>query len=380
MKNKKILFLTGTRADYGKIKSLLKAIEKDVYMELYVYVTGMHLQERFGATYNEVLKDEYKNVHVAFGSNYTNNMSFNLGNVICNFTGYVESVKPDLIVVHGDRIEALAGACVGALNNVRVAHIEGGEISGTIDESIRHAISKLAHFHFVSNAEAKNRLEQLGENKEYIYIIGSPDIDIMYSENLPKLDFVKKYYQINFSEYAIMMYHPVTTEYDFIAEKANCVIDAAIESGKNFIVIYPNNDLGSELILDSYKRIKGSRKFKIFPSLRFEYFLVLLKNASFVYGNSSAGIRETAIYGIPTIDVGTRQLGRYDSSILKNIQHVDEDKEALLKAIELTTKCHYKSNIWGMGNSQELFMSVIEDEKFWNMKLQKKFFDLKGCL
>ena len=340
----------------------------------------MHLQEQFGATYNEVIKDKYENIHVAFGSNYTNNMSFNLGNVICNFTGYVESIKPDLIVVHGDRIEALAGACVGALNNIRVAHIEGGEISGTIDESIRHAISKLSHFHFVSNVEAKIRLEQLGENKDTIYIIGSPDIDIMCADDLPRLDFVKKYYEINFSEYAIMMYHPVTTEYEFIAEKARIVVEAAIDSGRNFIVIYPNNDLGSELILDSYQKIKGNSKFKIFPSLRFEYFLVLLKNSLFVYGNSSAGIRETAIYGIPTIDIGTRQLGRYDSSILKNIQHVNEDKKSLIKAIERSSEYHHKSNIWGMGNSQELFMNVIENEKFWNMTLQKKFFDLKGCL
>ena len=306
------------------------------------------------------MKDKYENIHVAFGSNYTNNMSFNLGNVICNFTGYVESIKPDLIVVHGDRIEALAGACVGALNNIRVAHIEGGEISGTIDESIRHAISKLSHFHFVSNVEAKIRLEQLGD--------------------LPRLDFVKKYYEINFSEYAIMMYHPVTTEYEFIAEKARIVVEAAIDSGRNFIVIYPNNDLGSELILDSYQKIKGNSKFKIFPSLRFEYFLVLLKNSLFVYGNSSAGIREAAIYEIPTIDIGTRQLGRYDSSILKNIQHVNEDKKSLIKAIERSSEYHHKSNIWGMGNSQELFMNVIENEKFWNMTLQKKFFDLKGCL
>ena len=229
----------------------------------------------------------------------------------------------------------------------------------------------------MSNVEAKIRLEQLGENKDTIYIIGSPDIDIMCADNLPQLDFVKKYYEINFSEYAIMMYHPVTTEYEFIAEKARIVVEAAIDSGRNFIVIYPNNDLGSELILDSYKKIKGNSKFKIFPSLRFEYFLVLLKNSLFVYGNSSAGIRETAIYGIPTIDIGTRQLGRYDSSILKNIQHVNEDKKSLIEAIERSSKYHHKSNIWGMGNSQELFMNVIENEKFWNMTLQKKFFDLR---
>lgn len=184
---KKIVFITGTRADYGKIKILIREIEKAPEFEAYIFVSGMHLIERFGNTYKEILKDQYKNVYVDFGLSHSENMSYNLGNVICHLSGYVSHISPDLIVVHGDRIDALAGAVVGAINNVKVAHIEGGELSGTIDESIRHAISKFAHLHFVCNEEARERLIQMGEEKKRIYVIGSPDIDVMLAGNLPAL-------------------------------------------------------------------------------------------------------------------------------------------------------------------------------------------------
>ena len=125
---KKILFITGTRADYGKIKSLIQGIEASKDMEAYVFVSGMHLLETYGSTYREVLKDGYKNVYVAYGLINSGNMSYDLGDVVCQLTGYVQNIRPDMIVIHGDRIDALAGAMVGALNNIRVAHIEGGEL------------------------------------------------------------------------------------------------------------------------------------------------------------------------------------------------------------------------------------------------------------
>lgn len=142
---KKILFITGTRADYGKIKPIMQKMEKkQEEYEVFVYVSGMHLLQKYGSTYREVQKDGYKNTYVAFEQVMTDNMSYNLGVVLMNLARYADQIKPDMIVVHGDRIDALAGAVTGALNNILVAHIEGGEISGTIDDSIRHAISKFA--------------------------------------------------------------------------------------------------------------------------------------------------------------------------------------------------------------------------------------------
>jgi UDP-N-acetylglucosamine 2-epimerase (hydrolysing) len=375
---KKILFITGTRADYGKIKSLIKSVDNDSNFEASVYVSGMHLLEQYGSTYNEVLKDGYSNVYMAFGQHYSNSMSYNLGNIICDLTGYIthNQNKPDMIVVHGDRIDALAGAIVGAYNNILVAHIEGGEVSGTIDDSTRHAISKFSHIHLVSNEEARRRLIQLGENPDYIHIIGSPDIDLMLSKDLPDLKRVLKYYEIPFEQYGILMYHPVTTEHDSIGAHIREIVDGVIASKRNYIVIYPNNDYGSEIILNEYKRFKSMTNIRVFPSIRFEYFLTLLRNAQFMIGNSSAGIRETGLYGIPSIDIGTRQKNRYQLSESRNIQWVNEDKQAICDAIAKTDEHRIECTAFGNGNSTQEFMNILNNNAIWQLDIQKHFIDL----
>lgn len=372
---KKIMFVTGTRADYGKMKSLMKILDDSSDFEVFVFVCGMHLLKTFGSTYEEVLKDKYKNVYVAYGLSNSSDSSTNLGNTINCLSGYVDNVEPDMIVVHGDRMDALAGAVVGALHNVKVAHIEGGELSGTIDESIRHAISKFAHVHFVCTEEAKNRLIQLGEEKERIFVIGSPDIDVMMSDKLPSLDEARKRYDIPFEHYGILMYHPVTTEYDVVGRNIKNVVDAVIDSQKNYIVIYPNNDLGSEIIINEYKRFEGNDRFRLFPSLRFEYFLTLLKNSEFIIGNSSAGIRESGIYGIPAIDIGTRQSGRYSTNTEKNIQHTRDDAQEIMKAISGVSQYKHSSFVFGDGNSTESFYRILQRDDFWNIEIQKHFID-----
>lgn len=375
---KKILFVTGTRADYGKIKPLIKSIENSTRFEAYIFVSGMHLIEHLGNTYSEILKDQYRNVHVDFSQINSGIMSYDLGNVICNLTGYIRKVKPDMMIVHGDRVDALAGAIVGALNNIKVVHIEGGELSGTIDESIRHAITKFAHVHFVSNTEAKQRLIQLGESEDRIYVLGSPDIDIMLSDALPSIEEVKERYAIPYERYAIFMYHPVTTEFRQLPDKIKDVVSALLESKRNYVLVYPNNDLGSEIILNEYRRLYKNEHFKLYPSLRFEYFLTLLKHADFIIGNSSAGVREAGIYGIPAIDIGTRQTGRYE--VKGNIQHTEEEPNQILSAIHQCEKHRVVSYVYGRGNSTKRFMEILEDHKIWDFELQKNFIDLNSTI
>lgn len=375
MNKKKILFITGTRADYGKMKPLMKALDKDNQFSVFVFVCGMHLAETFGSTYEEIVKDGYENIYIAYGLSQTQSGSVNLGNTIMCLSGYVDNIKPDMVLVHGDRMDALAGAVVGALHNILVGHVEGGELSGTIDESIRHAISKFAHVHFVCTEEARERLIQLGEEINRIFVIGSPDIDIMVSNSLPELSETKARYDIEFEDYGILMYHPVTTEYDTIGEKIHRVVDAVIQSGKNYIVVYPNNDLGSEVILNEYKRLENDKHFRVFPSLRFEHFLVLLKNTTFMIGNSSAGIREAGIYGVPAIDIGTRQNGRYSDSKSTNLQHVSEDVAEITEAIRKISQYKTSSFVFGQGNSAEKFMSIVRKDEFWTTEIQKHFVD-----
>ena len=372
---KKILFLTGTRADYGKMKPLMSAIEESDNFECHIFITGMHTLKEFGDTKSEILNDGFKNTQVYMNQIIEEPMDLVLANTINGFSRYIRELEPDLIILHGDRVEALAGAISGAINNILVAHIEGGELSGTIDESIRHSISKLAHIHFVSNNDAKNRLIQLGENEESIFVIGSSDIDIILQKPSISLEKIKVRYSIDFQKYSVLMYHPVTTEIDELKIKVEQLVSAVIEGGENYIVINPNNDYGHNIILEEYKRFDGLKNIKRYPSIRFEFFIELLKNASFIIGNSSAGIHEAPVIGIPSVNVGSRQSNRfYHESII----NTSDSKEQILNAIKITTqkKNSNRTTYFGDGNSKKNFIAVIENEKIWNISRQKAFKDI----
>ncbi|WP_121662790.1 UDP-N-acetylglucosamine 2-epimerase [Metabacillus litoralis] len=372
---KKILFLTGTRADYGKIKSLMRKVDNSSNLELYIFVTGMHMLSKYGSTWRELDKDGFRNKYHFVNQQQNSKMDMTLSNTILGLSNYVHELQPDLIVVHGDRLEALAGAIVGAFNNIKVAHIEGGEVSGTIDESIRHSITKLSHIHFVSNIEAKKRIIQLGEPEESIFVIGSPDIDVMLSNDLPSIERVKEHYNINYDQFSVLMYHPVTTQIEKLHMNVQQLVDALLESNRNYIVIYPNNDEGSDIILSEYRRLENNTRFKLYPSMRFEYFLTLLKHCDFLIGNSSAGIREAGVYGVPSIDIGTRQLGRYDSIKNKTILHVEDDKDSILQATYSQDGIRVFSQEFGDGISDEKFLAILEDGDIWSFDVQKRFID-----
>lgn len=372
---KKIVALSGTRAEFGKLKPLLKAIDKDSRYEVHIFVTGMHMLEKYGGTAREVLR-EFSNVYMYNNQAFGSRLDIVLSNTIYGFSHYVSEINPDLIIVHGDRAEALAGAIVSSFNNILVAHIEGGELSGTIDEIIRHSISKLVHIHFVANEQAKKRLIQMGEKKESIYVIGSPDIDIMFSDDLPSKEDVLKHYEIEFDEYAILMYHPVTTELEKLGNNVKELVDAVIESKLNYVVIYPNNDPGSNIILNEYERFNNILNFKLFPSIKFEKFLILLKYCKFIIGNSSTGIREAPIYSVPTINLGSRQKNRFHH---ESIFNTDENKDLILNSINHIIKNSSKfssSYFFGKGKSAVKFKNVLEKNSFWETKTQKYFLDL----
>lgn len=371
---KKIVFVTGTRADFGKVKSLITILENNNNYDVYVFVTGMHLQKQYGYTLIEIERCNFENVHTFKNHTHETTMDLTLAKTIEGFSKYIKSVNPNLIVVHGDRVETLAGAIVGSLNNILVAHIEGGELSGTVDELIRHSVSKLSHVHFVSNKEAAIRLVQMGEMESSIYTIGSPDIDIIYSNSLPSLDKAKQYYDITFNKFAIVMFHPVTTEIDKIKEHAANFVNALINDNRNYIIIYPNNDLGSKSIIESYLKLKDDPRFKVFPSLRFEYFLTLLKNSQFIIGNSSAGVREAPYYGVPVINIGTRQQNRVSNSDIINVDYNEVDILKSLKMIDFH-KVNTINADFGKGNSAELFLESLDDVQLWKVNHQKQFRD-----
>lgn len=374
---KKIVFLTGTRADFGKLKSLISISQNSSEFEVHIFVTGMHMNSLYGSTVDEVIKAGFKNIYKYINHNSGETMDKTLAKTIEGFSQYISYIKPDLIVVHGDRLEALGGAIVGSFNNILVAHIEGGEVSGTIDELIRHSVTKMSHIHLVANSEAQKRLIQLGEFEKSIFILGSPDLDLMDEKSLPSLKKVKDYYDVLFDDFAIAMFHPITTEYENIRAYAKNFVDALIESDTNYILIYPNNDLGSKEILEEIEKLKTSDRIKIFPSLRFEYFLRLLKESQFIIGNSSAGIREAPYYNVPTVDIGTRQNNRAKLNTIFNSSY---EKEVIIgaikkvKEIKKETEDIQKNKFhFGKGRSDKLFLKLLNSEEFWNIQHQKQF-------
>lgn len=371
---KKIVFLTGTRADYGKVKALMQAVEADEQFELHVFVTGMHMLARYGSTYKEVMKDGFRHIYQFVNTREREQMDVTLSNTIVGFSNYIAEFQPDLIVVHGDRVEALAGAIVGALNNVRVAHIEGGEISGTIDESIRHAITKFAHVHLVANEQAAQHVIQLGEKETSVFEIGSPDIDIMMSDHLPTLEATRERYNIPFESFSLLLFHPVTTDIQRVKRDIEEVVQAIHRSDRSFIVIYPNNDEGNQYIFEAYESLQSLDRVRMYPSIRFEHFLTLLRHAEVVIGNSSAGIREAGVYATPAVDIGNRQSGRYTKESAPHVISCEAHCESILQAMEhAQTLPLQEASHFGKGDSVQRFMEAIRSERFWSESIQKQF-------
>ena len=370
---RKILFISGTRADFGKLKPLMLKLKSDPGFEVQVFTTGMHMLSRYGSTWQEVASVMSGSLHPFLNQGPKDSMDQVLAKTISGISDYVRERSPDLIVVHGDRVEALAGAIVGSLNNTLVAHIEGGELSGTVDELLRHAISKLSQIHFVANATAANRLLRMGETPNSVHTIGSPDIDILKSPDLPKTEEAKAHYGIGFEEYNIVILHPVTTELDKIEVQASSLIQFMVQSRENFIVIESNNDAGSEVIFSLYAKTPETSRIRFFPSMRFEYFLALLKGAKSIIGNSSAGVREAPYFGVPVVNLGSRQLNRALSPLIVNSEFSPSSIETAFQvAVGLPRT---PSGEFGEGGSAEKFVAVLHSEEFWSTGVQKQFLD-----
>ena len=368
---KKILFLTGTRADFGKLKPLIRGVADDPSLDYLVVATGMHLDERYGLTGNEISKSGFNKLHSFSNTGTDDAMDLTLARTIQGLSPIVSSYSPDLLVVHGDRVEALGGAIVGALKNTRVAHVEGGEFSGTVDELMRHSVTKLAHIHYVANDSARDVILQLGEHPDSIWTIGSPEVDLMLSSDLPHLASVCAYYEINFEEFALLAFHPVTTEVENIQFQVEALAQAVQKSGNNFVAVYPNNDHGSNIILAELIRLTESPKFRLIPSMRFESFQTLLKHAQFIIGNSSSGVREACVHGTPAINIGTRQAGRNSHPLVMDIP---ASASAILEAIGRVGQLQrFPSMVFGDGKSQQRFLESLHSERLWKTPIQKVF-------
>jgi len=365
-----VLFVTGTRADFGKLEPLAtKAIAAQ--FQVGFFVTGMHMLQKYGLTRVEVERLQGVSNHHFINQKPGDGQDIIFAKTIQGFSDFVAEHKPDLVVVHGDRIEATACALVCATNYIRCAHIEGGEVSGSIDELFRHCNSKLCTYHFVSNDQAKKRVLSLGEHSDRVFVIGSPELDT-HAKPSVSLAEVKQHYDIAFDEYGIVVFHPITSELQTIHQQVSKLFDALIQSNRHFVVIKSNNDPGSDQIFSVLESLPKNH-FKVLPSMRFRYFSTLLRNAKIVVGNSSLGVREAPFLGVPSIDIGTRQNLRSQTASIYHLKDVNNSDEFLQKLHANWGKTYSKDTSFGSGDAAQRFTECIQNDSFWQIPLQKQF-------
>ena len=367
---KRLLFVTGTRADFGKLEPLAKAAQ-DAGFLISFFITGMHMMKRYGETRLEVKRFAGADFFEFVNQREGDALDFILSKTILGFSDFVHEHRPDLVIIHGDRVEALAASIVCAMRYIRSAHVEGGEVSGTIDESIRHCNTKLCATHFVSSESAKARVLALGESPERVFNIGSPELDTHARPSGVSIEEVKTRYAIPFDDYGIAVFHPVTSEQDTIGAQAQSLFGALEASGQCFVVIAPNNDPGTEGIFAVLEKLPPER-FRLIPSMRFNYFSELMKNAAVMVGNSSAGVREAPFLGLPSLDVGSRQNNRAQA-----------DSVIVCSAFDTVTIAAFLRSHWaarastdqayGQGLASAQFVSVLEQAVYWSQPQQKAF-------
>lgn len=375
---KKILVVTERRADYSKLKPLLKKISASNKLDYFLIVTGSHMLKEYGNTIKEIKKDGFK-ITSTF-SMYKKNrkdtgaeMMYAFGRAINNLTIQIEKIKPDIIISGFDIGANFASAIIGAHMNILVCHIEGGEVTGTIDDSIRHATTKFAHIHFTSNNQASRRLIKMGENPKYVFTVGSPSLDaILELKNIPD-NILEKKYGLNFKKpFVIMLQHTVTSEIDKIDQHVFETINAIKELDIQAIIIYGNPDAGSRKIL---KVIKNS-KIKQYSSIPFNDFITILKHSSILIGNSSSGIIEAPFLHIPSVNIGTRQDGRLHASSVIDVSYdKNKIKNAIMKAIndkKFLNKVQKLKSLYGDGHTSDRIVDILENINKKHIPIQKK--------
>ncbi|MHA1423767.1 MAG: UDP-N-acetylglucosamine 2-epimerase [Candidatus Thorarchaeota archaeon] len=332
----RIAVLTGSRAEYGILKPLLKLIDENKEIELRLIVTGLHLLEEYGHTIDLIESDDFTiDSTVEMYQDTKNELYYGLALArgIEGLTLELASIKPDILVVLGDRLEPLAATLAAATLKIPIAHIHGGDKtdSGHIDESIRHAITRFAHVHFPATQEHKDRLVNMGEESWRIHKVGSMGLDTILMRETCSKDNLSKRIDFTIDEKTLLVvYHPVHLE-DDVGDQMCEIVEAIKELRLQTVLLYPNNDPGNEDIIQEIEKLENFEFVKILKSLPHDDYIDLLKNVAVMIGNSSSGIIEAATVKLPVVNVGSRNRGR---SSAKNILYVEPETKIIITAIE----------------------------------------------
>lgn len=376
---RKVAVVTGTRAEYGILKPVLKAIKTHPRLDLALIVTGMHLSKEFGHTIKEIIKDGFKidaEVKMLHAEDTGAAMAKSAGKCIEKMTEALKRVKPDFLVLLGDRAEMLAGAVTASYMGVPIAHLHGGEVSGSVDDSVRHAITKLAHIHFPATRESANRIVKMGEDQSRISIVGAPALDTILNEKFSPAELSKKY-GLDLSEpILLVLQHPVVTEADEATDQIKETLNAIVDLKHQTIIIYPNADAGGRRMIKVIKKYEKYPFIKSFKSIPYTDYLGLMKIASVMIGNSSSGIIEAPSFHLPVVNIGTREKGRERSTNVIDVRH---NKGEIVKAIKkafydkkFRDKVKKCKNPYGDGKASQRIVKVLSKVEVTPKLLQKK--------
>ena len=350
---RKVMYFTGTRADFGLMRGTLDLIQQDPLLQLGVVATGMHLSEKYGLTIREVDEtgfDIVARVETDLEASTGASMARAIGQMVIEFTDVLEKQKPDVVLLLGDRGEMLAAAIAAVHLNIAVAHIHGGERSGTVDEMVRHAITKLAHVHFVATEESMKCVVAMGEQEWRVTVTGAPGLDeISRFVPKPKDELFGKYGLSTDEHVALMVFHPVVQEADEAASQAELVARTTLEDGWRVLALEPNSDAGGDGIRASLGAI-DSKELTVLSHLPRPDFMSFLTHAELLVGNSSAGIIEAASFGIPVINIGSRQNLRERNA---NVIDLPAEREPLLDGLQWAknTGRFAPDNVYGDGQA-----------------------------
>jgi len=359
---RKVCYISGTRADFGLMKNVLVEIDRCSKLSLDIIVTGMHLLSDYGYTCQDIENSGLKitsRIPVKLSGKSGDEMSVAIGEQIIGFTHALKNICPDLIMLLGDRGEMLAGAISALHLNIPIVHIHGGELSGTVDEPVRHAISKLSHFHFTATDRARERLIKMGEDNSRIFVTGAPGLDEIVSANLRSpLEMCREYNLDPVRPFSLVLFHPVVQYAADAGKQFNSVFKALIQSGGQYLIIRPNADAGGSAINSVIDEFKLSIDMHIVTHLSRIDFLSLLQASEMLIGNSSSGIIEAASLGTRVVNIGDRQRSRERNS---NVIDVQVDVEDILRGITRSRELGMfnGNNIYGDGKSAERIVKLL---------------------
>lgn len=322
MERRRILVTLESRATYGYAKNVMNAMKDYPELELVTLVTGMHLVPELGNSIDLIEQDGFPvtaKIPLHGGDESRGAWSKALGTGIEGFANVYEELKPDIILLSGDRIETFGCCVTAAYMGMPIAHIQAGDKSGHIDDSARHAIGKFTHIHLASCEDSADRLRKMGEQDFRIFNVGAPQLDNIVDKDY-RADFVEVNGQImDLSKpYVLMVQHPVMAELNEAGEQARATLEACARSGLPVYIIYPNSDLGYKQIIKGIEESRASGQFNVLENVEREAYLKLLANAAVLVGNSSSGILEAPSFRIPVVNIGNRQRGRPQAENLLN--------------------------------------------------------------